>query len=639
MKKIYLLLILLIFLSTPLYSATLYMGSGETYTNLQAAMAAMSSGDTLIIRDGTYTGASNVINDTHVPPVPPAGTSGVWTTIKAEHDGAVIFDGENSRNMFETTLNFTRQSYYWQFEGIIWCRTTGSNVSLVGVSHIKFLRCGAYDSGDGNVTNWSISRYCTYVLLEGCYAWGSGRYKFLIYGYYEGETQLTHHVILRNCVARLDRVNAHNEPVAGYSAYSTDYVLFQNCIAIDSDQTTYWTNYSSIAGAFVVPSTDGNSDHTSFVNCIGINNAFGGIGATGNEYRWADNTSFINCVIWDSYALGGAVVNNIRGLNTTIQNSVFGVASDIQYHYVLSYDAIGYDNATILKNSIFYNIDGNATYDVINDVETQDYNAYYDNGIGNGNSGAHDITTTNPLPSIPYLIKVETGSAMDGAGESGADIGANILYLVGTSGTLYGETGYATETAIKMWPFPNEALIRTAMRAYTWDDGSGGDPEITGARGFAASGVTLTSYILNYLSPANAIGVTGTTNAVTTTADVDEYIYGESGETDTVDPVTAISDSNPKVLTSGYTTTLGFTSSDANGIDECKWRSGSAPDESNGTACTGTTTGTCSITGLVQGNNTIYVGCADPSNNWGSDSITVNAPSYRASAGGSYNIR
>lgn len=115
--------------------------------------------------------------------------------------------------------------------------------------------------------------------------------------------------------------------------------------------------------------------------------------------------------------------------------------------------------------------------------------------------------------------------------------------------------------------------------------------------------------------------------------------YEWAGESDTTDPIVAISDSDPKTLTSGYTTTLGFTSSDASGIDECKWRSGSAPDESNGTLCTGTTSGTCSVTGLVQGNNSIYVGCADPTNNWGSDNIVVNAPSYRAQAGGAYNVR
>ena len=92
---------------------------------------------------------------------------------------------------------------------------------------------------------------------------------------------------------------------------------------------------------------------------------------------------------------------------------------------------------------------------------------------------------------------------------------------------------------------------------------------------------------------------------------------------DTTDPVTVITDPSPKAVTSSSTTLTG-TASDANGIDECKWRSGAEPNESYGTSCSGTTAWTCSVTSLSEGANTIYVGCADPSNNWGSDSLVVN---------------
>ena len=79
MKKI---LILLFPLS--LFASTIYMGSGETYTNLQSALSALSGGDTLIIRDGTYTGATNVIDNAHLPP---SGSSGSYTVIMAEMMG------------------------------------------------------------------------------------------------------------------------------------------------------------------------------------------------------------------------------------------------------------------------------------------------------------------------------------------------------------------------------------------------------------------------------------------------------------------------------------------------------------------------------------------------------------------------
>lgn len=96
----------------------------------------------------------------------------------------------------------------------------------------------------------------------------------------------------------------------------------------------------------------------------------------------------------------------------------------------------------------------------------------------------------------------------------------------------------------------------------------------------------------------------------------------EEGE-DTTDPVVVISTSDPSNIVVDSLSAEG-TASDANGVDECKYRIGSAPDEDNGTACSGTTAWTCATSGYSPGANTLYVGCADPSNNWGSDSIVVN---------------
>ena len=63
---------------------------------------------------------------------------------------------------------------------------------------------------------------------------------------------------------------------------------------------------------------------------------------------------------------------------------------------------------------------------------------------------------------------------------------------------------------------------------------------------------------------------------------------------------------------------------DAVGVTSCKWRLGSAPDDSNGTALSGTATWSGTVTGLSVGANTVYAGCTDDAGNWGSESITVN---------------
>ena len=86
------------FVSTNSHAATYYMP--DDFSNLQAAFARMSGGDTLVIRSGTYTGSSNAITNNVRPP---RGSAGSYTTIRAEVDGGVIFDGQNVRDMFSVS--------------------------------------------------------------------------------------------------------------------------------------------------------------------------------------------------------------------------------------------------------------------------------------------------------------------------------------------------------------------------------------------------------------------------------------------------------------------------------------------------------------------------------------------------------
>ena len=99
------------------YAATYYM-PGD-FSNLQAAFADMEGGDTLIIRNGVYTGDNNVFN-TSIP----TGTPAAWTTIKAENDGEAIFDGEFTRNV--ANLVYQSGQYnpqYIRFEGLVFKNT------------------------------------------------------------------------------------------------------------------------------------------------------------------------------------------------------------------------------------------------------------------------------------------------------------------------------------------------------------------------------------------------------------------------------------------------------------------------------------------------------------------------------------
>ncbi len=96
-----------------------------------------------------------------------------------------------------------------------------------------------------------------------------------------------------------------------------------------------------------------------------------------------------------------------------------------------------------------------------------------------------------------------------------------------------------------------------------------------------------------------------------------------SGASDTTPPSTSISTSDPSAISSDSLTIAG-TASDGTGVSGCKWRIGSAPDATHGTACTGTTSFSCATSGYSSGSNSAYVGCHDAAGNYGSDSITVN---------------
>ena len=83
------------------------------------------------------------------------------------------------------------------------------------------------------------------------------------------------------------------------------------------------------------------------------------------------------------------------------------------------------------------------------------------------------------------------------------------MTFIGRSGTFYGEDGFDIETGISMWPFPMEDIMKEKYSQYAYEGNTyeGGEHSrrisgtgmISGARGFAVQGQTLTNYIWGYL--------------------------------------------------------------------------------------------------------------------------------------------
>ena len=486
----------LLSLAVNVYGMTYYISpDGDDYGNngvydtpwktLSYAMKQMQSGDTLIVKDGVYRGEENAINNNSFPPY---GSANAWTIIKAEHPGAAIFDGQTNTSMFWTNKG-DMTDLYWQFEGLIW---KDSGVQILNARYVKFFYCGSSGAGNGKGANFCAGRNAEYFLFENCYAWGRGRYKF--------EAYQSKYIIFRQCVARLDDEDAGGEPVGLFSMYSVTDGEVQNCIGIDSDQPKLWHNILQRAGTFVVPSTDMDAERINFVGCIALNNQLGGLCVTGNESYKAKNITFVNCIIWDCNTDDGSCVNRDRGLNTQIRNCTFGDGKSDREPYYLSWDGIGYDNNTSIKNSIFYNIKGG--HAVLDDVEYEDFNCFFGNSknFSSTAKGKNTLLSVNPvynaktniLGGLKYICRVEEHSNLFKRGENGMNIGASALNLVGRSGSLWGDPGYNEIQNVSMWPFPNQDLIKLKMGEYV----QGG---ISGKRGFCKDGTTLTKYIWEYL--------------------------------------------------------------------------------------------------------------------------------------------
>lgn len=460
------------------------------WATLDKAIRSMSGGDVIILMDGVYSGSLNIIS--RQARIFPNGTSESWTIIKAEHDGEAIIDGKNKNNMFDVDfIGYERVDRYWQFEGIIWAKSSGSNVNINNSRYIKFLRCGAYDSNDGNYANFSTGKDAEYILFENCYAWGNGRYKFVLYK--------SNHCILRQCVGRNDRHNALNTgPIATFAIYESNDNEVQNCISIDCDQTNSYSNYYNLSGCFYLPCTNGNTLNNNIRNSIGINSKIGAVWIDGNSSYKTDNTNITDCVFVNCIAPEGrsSALCSIRGSNAYFKNCTF-INCYSDYMGLNSYNGTGFENHTKIRNSVFVKMTGSPA---MNNIENEDYNClkFNSKNFVNMSQGRHTKTAVNPIYSlnnktgaIKYPVLIEKNSNLSKQGENQLDIGANCLKMIGKNGTLWGEKDFNSEQG-EMWPFPDENIIKRKMKAYSFGS-------ISGDRGFCAGDQSLTIYIWSCL--------------------------------------------------------------------------------------------------------------------------------------------
>jgi hypothetical protein len=225
-------------------------------------------------------------------------------------------------------------------------------------SYIKFTNCSAYDvsgSGQGGGDGFAVS-YSSYVLFEDCWSWGAARKHFYI-----GNS--SNKIVLRRCVVRHDRFSDYSDQEA-FMAYDAWDVEFQNCIALDGDQGSYYTPQATTTAKAFTTRSGGVPGITVqgiyYRGCISLANrdmlGWMGSGTTSHVVT--------NCIHWGSN--GGT---RIRAAGSSFDHCTFGAVTGTDSWSPLAYLEYG----DPIRNSLLYN----AYYGIWNAGPSRGYNALY----------------------------------------------------------------------------------------------------------------------------------------------------------------------------------------------------------------------------------------------------------------------
>ena len=544
--------------------------TGSRWATFAHAFSVMHGGDTLIVGNGTYTEDITLNGQTSLN-----GSSGAYTTIQAENTWGATVDGSATTPAYKSSLYIYGMAYV-QVIGIKFA----SGVSLTGgqqpvvvnsSDHIKLIKLAGYNAPCNNNTDVFDISQDTYTLVEDSHAWGCGRYKFLAY-----EDQ---NVIFRHNVARHDSSDVSGGVIgtwgrqnAQFTMYDSTNIDMQNNIAIDSGELNSSTGnlYGGIwSENNASVDNSGKYEGNIFINLKTGTSSCCYFGASINDQKLIGTREMANNAIINSTAgiwtdrtdttvnPANLLIHHITVVNSTGLGMSPNTANEADGVGMMDVSNTNYSQEvgedSILQQDYYYGVGG---------WLTSDYNIFYSNGANFGASasghtpsaGAHDLLNTNP--GLLYPVRVEAGTPGYGTASDGGNRGATILYRIGTPGTVWGETGYDTLTSTPLWPWTDEAVIKSDMASYSGQ----GDP---GVRGFTATGnglyggpITLTSYIWE------SLGHTCPSGICTTVPTGSQPTFSPSGGTYSSTQAVTLSTSSGTVIcynTTGSPVTNGTT--------------------------------------------------------------------------------
>jgi hypothetical protein len=532
---------------------TLYVGPNEQYTTVAQGVRALNGGGTLIIRNGVYQGTdADFMNAFEGGALPPAGSATNFTTIIAEDPGQVIFDGQGqTKKMIHLAGNWVNPDWpehyvgpeaqeYISIRGIHVNDALRSGVFISNAQYVKLVDVAVSDSGrnadcnfDGNgsggrcgSTNIYIRR-SNQILMEDIYTWGHARYQVSF--------RKSLNSVARRVVSRVDGYQGL-EPVGALMTYCSRNVDWQNAMVIDSNSEKFWARHTYMAASFTFAASDckGYPKDNTYNSGISLNNSLP-FSSMNDEYEPEHYNYVLNSIGWgdrvakDNHGHSGAL-NYIGSYGPMKVDQLtlgqFDAAPRDNYAYFYHRT-----NPLRISNSIIYRAGWDGTQvnprgwmGYATSELSFDYVNFFENGFtswapSSGNYGSrvfyNNSLSMNPITSgLSYLPVIETGSALDSAGQSGQRIGAHIRNRLGRSGSFRGDADWNTLTEHSLWPYPHEDLIKDKMANYQYSGPTRSNDKyvegpietLSGARGFASDGtglyggpITLTSYIWEQL--------------------------------------------------------------------------------------------------------------------------------------------
>ena len=445
-------------------------GSPKKHIASGIALMSPSGGDAVTIADGTYSDPLDALT-TFVN-----GAALSYNTIQAANMGGVVVTAPFS------IINTS----YIKLDGLKIENNLDKGVS--NSNHIKVTRTG-FKGGQltGNnytfVIGGSNGEVTNYNLFEDCWFYGAGgRQNILMYH--------ADYNIFRRCVIRHDHGWSNigkTDPEGLCTTYNSSNNEIQNCILLDSVSNAGNVG-SEWAGAWsVVHNADVGSANTNnnFTGCVALN-------VEGNGFPLDGADTITNITMKDMLVM-------YRKGDVNAGGAAFSVSGP-------SLKANAVSNATVYNFGAGYGMfsePAGSTLDIDHSIVAQSWYGSY--GVGGGGvitdtymncfnnalgaCGATGLVATDPeLNGMLYPVRAEQGTALRTSGNAGVRQGARIMKRVGTDGTLHGDVGYNVMSAIDLWPFPNEDIIKSDFAAES-------------ARGFATGNSldgtpqTLTKYI------------------------------------------------------------------------------------------------------------------------------------------------